>query len=85
MKIKGFIFLPVVNNLRDWYLKKKAEVERKKMLGANRDEVRIRPHTEIENEQELREFIMRGSYIDSNGKEKKIEKLGRSVESYYRR
>lgn len=85
MNIGSLIFLPVTENLRDWWLRRKAEKERKKILGANKDEVRIRPHTEIENEQEMKKFIMRGSYIDSDGKERKIEKLGRSVGSYYRR
>lgn len=85
MKIKGFIFLPVVNNLRDWYLKKRAEIERKKMLGANKDEVRIRPHTEIENEETMKKFLLSGSYIDSDGNKIKTKKLGRTEASYYRR
>lgn len=86
MKIKDFIVLPIigVENLRDWYLNQKREKERKKMLGANKDEVRIRPHTEIENEETMKKFIMKGTYTDSDGKQKKIERLGRSVESYRR-
>lgn len=84
MKIRDLIILPAVENLRDWWLKRKAEIERKKILGANKDKVRIRLHTEIENEKEMEEYIKRGHYKDSNGVKQKIVKLGRSMESYYK-
>ena len=78
------MIIPVVENLRDWFLNQKKERERKKMLGANKDEVRIKPFTEAENEQEVKKFIMKGTYTDSDGKQRKIERLGRSAESYRR-
>lgn len=84
MKIKDFIFLPVVENLRDWYLKKKAEVERRKMLGANKDEVRIRPHTAYELEEEMKKYLLSSTYRDKDGNQIKTKKLGRSMQSYYR-
>ena len=85
MKIKDFIFFPIVENLRDWYLKRKAEAERKKMLGANKDKVRIKPFTEAENEEEMKKYLLSSTFRDSDGNQRKTEKLGRSMESYYRR
>lgn len=53
------------------------------MLGANKDKVRIRPHTEIENEETMKKFLLSGSYTDENGNKVKTKKLGRTVGSYY--
>lgn len=83
MKIKGLIFLPIVKDLRTWWLNQKIERERKRILKERQIGVRTRPLTAREMEKEMREFIMKGTYIDSDGVEQKITKLGRSMESFY--
>lgn len=84
MNIGNLIFLPIVEDLRTWFLNQKKERERKKMLGADKDKVRIKPFTPAENEQEMKKFLLSGSHIDENGNKVKTRKLGRSVQSYYR-
>ena len=79
------MIIPIVEDLRTWFLNQRLERERKRILRIQKNEVRIRPHTEIENEEEMKKFIMKGTYTDSDGKQRKIEKLGRSIGSYYGR
>jgi len=84
MKIRGLVFLPVVKDLRDWWLNQKIERERKRILKVRQMGVRTKPFTAIEMEDEMKKFIMKGTYIDSDGREQKIKKLGRSMSSYYK-
>ena len=84
MKIKDFIFLPVVKDLRTWWLDLKRERERKRILRIRQMKVRTQPFSREENEKEMEEYIKRGYYKDSNGVEQKIEKLSRSINSYFK-
>ena len=83
MKIKDFIFLPAVKDLRTWWLDLKREKERKRILRIRKMEVRTQPFSREENEKEMKKFIMSGTYKDSDGKQRKIEKLSRSLGSYF--
>ena len=85
MNIKDFIFLPTTENLRTWFLNQKKERERKRILRIQKNEVRIRPHTEIENEEIMKKYLLSSTYRDSDGNQRKTKKLGRTMESYYRR
>ncbi len=84
MKIKSLMFLPAVKDLRTWWLDLKREKERKRILRIRQMKVRTQPFSREENEKEMKKFIMSGTYKDSDGKQRKIEKLGRSMESYFR-
>ena len=84
MNIKSLIFLPIVKDLRSWWYDLKREKERRRILKISEGKVRTKPFTEIENEAEIRSFIIKGTYKDSDGKQRKIEKLGRSMRSYFR-
>lgn len=85
MKIRNLIFLPVVKDLRTWWLDLKRERERKRILRIRQMKVRTQPYSREENEKEMEAYMKRGTYTDENGKEVKIEKLARSINSYYRR
>lgn len=79
------MIIPVVENLRDWFLNQKIERERKRILRIRQMKVRTQPFSREENEQEMKKFLLSGSYTDSDGKQKKTMKLGRTIESYYER
>lgn len=77
------MIIPVVENLRDWFLNQKKEKERKRILKIQRMEVRTQPFSREENEKEMESYIKRGTYTDSDGKQRKIEKLSRTIGSYF--
>lgn len=78
------MFLPITKNLRTWWLNQKVERERKRILRIKQMKVRTQPFSREENEKEMKKFMMSGTYKDSNGIEQKIEKLSRSINSYYK-
>lgn len=84
MKIKDFIFLPVVENLREWWLDLKKEKERKRILKIRQGRIRIKPHNEIENEETMKKYLLSGTFRDPDGNQIKTVKVGRSIESYYK-
>ena len=83
MKIKDLIFLPL-ENIREWWLDLKNEKERKRILKIREGRIRIKPHTEIEMEEEMKKYLLSSTYIDSDGNEKKTKRLGRTMASYYK-
>lgn len=84
MKIKGFIFLPVVENFRQWFLDQKKEKERKRILRIRQMKVRTQPFSREENEREMKTYLLSSTYRDSDGNQRKTLKVGRSMESYYK-
>ena len=83
MKIRSLIFLPL-ENIREWFLNQKIEKERKRILKIKEGRIRIKSPTEIEMEDEMKKFLLSGTFRDSDGHQIKTEKVGRSIESYYR-
>ena len=84
MKIRSLIFLPVIENLREWWLNQKIERERKRILKIQHGKIRTRPHTAHELEEEMKKYLLSSTYRDSDGNQIKTKKLGRSMESYYK-
>lgn len=84
MNIGSLIFLPVVENLRQWWLNQKVERERKRILRIRQMKVRTQPFSRQENEEEMKKFLLSSTYQDSDGNQRKTKKLGRSMESYFR-
>lgn len=76
--------MSISEKIRKFFYDQKIEKERKRILRIRQMKVRDRPFSDRENEEEMKKFIMSGTYQDSDGRRRKIKSLSRDITTYYR-